>query len=175
MPTICYLSPQSFWCECFWKLLFLTSYTVPDKALSVLLAVSLVTILIFRLWGAVAGTEANLFGRSSFVLETPFCPNPLFLEFISAFSTFPWWKCFSWEFEFFYGRYTQESLVHFSSVQLSCSVMLNSLLPMNCRTPGFHDCHQLWELAHTHVHQVRDAIQSSHPLVSPSPPIFNPS
>ena len=29
------------------------------------------------------------------------------------------------------------------------------------------------ELAHTHVHQVADAIQPSHPLSSPSPPAFN--
>ena len=63
--------------------------TVQGEALSILLTVSLVTFLTLRLWGAVAGTEANLFGRSSFVLETPLCPNPLFLEFMSAFSTFP--------------------------------------------------------------------------------------
>ena len=31
------------------------------------------------------------------------------------------------------------------------------------------------ELAQTHVHQVGDAIQPSHPLSSPSPPAFNPS
>ena len=35
--------------------------------------------------------------------------------------------------------------------------------------------HQLPELAQTHVHQVRDTIQPSHPLLSPSPPAFNPS
>ena len=29
------------------------------------------------------------------------------------------------------------------------------------------------ELAQTHVHQVSDAIQPSHPLLSPSPPVFN--
>ena len=29
------------------------------------------------------------------------------------------------------------------------------------------------ELAQTHVHQVSDAIQPSHPLLSPSPPAFN--
>ena len=33
--------------------------------------------------------------------------------------------------------------------------------------------HQLLELAQTHVHQVGDAIQPSHPLSSPSPPAFN--
>ena len=39
--------------------------------------------------------------------------------------------------------------------------------------PGLPVYHQLLELAQTHVHQVSDAIQSSHPLLSPSPPAFN--
>ena len=33
--------------------------------------------------------------------------------------------------------------------------------------------HQLPELTQTHVHRIGDAIQSSHPLSSPSPPAFN--
>ena len=33
--------------------------------------------------------------------------------------------------------------------------------------------HKLPELTQTHVHQVGDAIQPSHPLSSPSPPAFN--
>jgi len=37
--------------------------------------------------------------------------------------------------------------------------------------PGFPVRHQLPELTQTHVQQVGDAIQSSHPLLSPSPPI----
>ena len=44
---------------------------------------------------------------------------------------------------------------------------------MDCSTPGFPVHHQLPELAQTHVHQVRDAIQPSHPLSSPSPPALN--
>ena len=35
--------------------------------------------------------------------------------------------------------------------------------------------HQLPEFTQTHVHQVSDAIQLSHPLSSPSPPAANPS
>ena len=47
--------------------------------------------------------------------------------------------------------------------------------PMDCSTPGFPVHHQLPELAQTHVHW-GDAIQpSSHPLLPPSPPSFNPS
>ena len=41
--------------------------------------------------------------------------------------------------------------------------------------PSFLVHHQLLEPAQTHVHQVADAIQPSHPLSSPSPPAFSPS
>ena len=44
---------------------------------------------------------------------------------------------------------------------------------MDCSMPGLPVLHQLLELAQTHVHQVGDAIQPSHPLLSPSPPAFN--
>ena len=44
---------------------------------------------------------------------------------------------------------------------------------MDCSIPGFPVHHQLSELAQTHVHQIGDAIQPSHPLLSPSPPAFN--
>ena len=39
--------------------------------------------------------------------------------------------------------------------------------------PGFSVHHQLQELTQTHVHRVSDAIQPSHPLLSPSPPAVN--
>ena len=44
---------------------------------------------------------------------------------------------------------------------------------MDCSTPGLLVHHQLLEFAQTHVHWVGDAIQPSHPLLSPSllPPI----
>ena len=57
-----------------------------------------------------------------------------------------------------------------SSVTQSFSTLCN---PMDCSTPGFPVHHQLPELAQTHVYQVGDAIQPSHPLSSPSPPAFN--
>ena len=44
---------------------------------------------------------------------------------------------------------------------------------MDCSTPGLLLHHQLLEPAKTHVHQVGDAIQPSHPLSLPSPPAFN--
>ena len=39
--------------------------------------------------------------------------------------------------------------------------------------PGFPVHHQLPELAQTHVHQVSNAIQPSHPLSNLSPPAFS--
>ena len=45
--------------------------------------------------------------------------------------------------------------------------------PMDCSTPGFPVHHQLLEFAQTHTHWVSNAIQSSHPLSSPSTPAFN--
>ena len=44
---------------------------------------------------------------------------------------------------------------------------------MDCSMPGFLVHHQLPELVQTHVHQVGDAIQTSHPLLPLSPPAFN--
>ena len=44
---------------------------------------------------------------------------------------------------------------------------------MDCSTPGSPVHHQLPELAQTHVRRVSDAIQPSHPLLSPSPPALN--
>ena len=55
---------------------------------------------------------------------------------------------------------------NFSSVTQLCPTLCN---PMDCSTPSFPVHHQLLELAQTHVHLVGDAIQPSHPLLSPSP------
>ena len=41
--------------------------------------------------------------------------------------------------------------------------------------PGLPVHHQLPEFTRTHVHRVGDAIQPSHPLLTPSPPAPNPS
>ena len=59
-----------------------------------------------------------------------------------------------------------------NSVTQSCPTLCD---PMDCSTSGFPVHHQLLELTQTHVHQVSDAIQASHPLSSPSPPSLIPS
>ena len=60
--------------------------------------------------------------------------------------------------------------VQFSSVAQLCPTLCDL---MDCSTPGFPVHHQHPELAQTHVHPVGDAIQPSHPLLSPSSPAFN--
>ena len=60
-----------------------------------------------------------------------------------------------------------------ASDQFSRSVVSDSCDPMDCITPGLPVHQQLLELAQTHVHRVSDAIQPSHPLLSPSPLAFN--
>ena len=60
--------------------------------------------------------------------------------------------------------------VQFSSVAQS---YWNLCDPMDCSTPGLPVHHQLLEFTQTQVHWVGDAIQPSHPLLSPSPPALN--
>ena len=62
--------------------------------------------------------------------------------------------------------------VQFSLVAQSCPTLCN---PMNHSTPGLPVHHQFLEFIQTHVHRVGDAIQTSHPLLSPSPPAPDPS
>ena len=64
------------------------------------------------------------------------------------------------------------SSIQFSSVAQSCLTLCD---PMNRSTPGLPVHHQLPEFTQTHVHQIGDAIQPSHPLSSPFPPAPNPS
>ena len=59
------------------------------------------------------------------------------------------------------------SSVQFSSVAQLCPALCD---PLNRSTPGLPVHHQLPEFTQTPVHRVRDAIQPSHPLSSPSPP-----
>ena len=53
-------------------------------------------------------------------------------------------------------------LVQFRSVAQLCPTLCD---PMNHSTPGLPVHHQLLEFTQTHIHQVSDAIQPSHPLV----------
>ena len=62
--------------------------------------------------------------------------------------------------------------IYFSSVTQLCLTLCD---PMNRSTPVLPIHHQLPDFTQTRVHRVSDAIQSSHPLLSPSPPSPHPS
>ena len=62
------------------------------------------------------------------------------------------------------------NIMSVSSVAQSCLTLCDS---MNRSTPGLPVHHQLLEFTQTHVHWVGDAIQPSHPLLSPFPPALN--
>ena len=66
--------------------------------------------------------------------------------------------------------FDEQSHAQFSSVAQSCLTLCD---PMNHSMPGFPVRHQLLEFTQTHVHWVSDAIQPSHPLLSPSLPALN--
>ena len=63
-----------------------------------------------------------------------------------------------------------QTSVQFISVAQSCLTLCD---PMDCSMPGLPVHHQLLKFTQTHVHWVGDAIQPSHPLLSPSPPAFS--
>ena len=100
----------------------------------------------FSIWLFTVGINTKLF--------------PLILEFPSSHFPLGEW---SW------------SLIVYFSVQFSHSVVSDSLRPHVYSTPGLPVHHQLPEFTQTDVHQVGDALQPSHPLLSPSPPAPNPS
>ena len=58
----------------------------------------------------------------------------------------------------------------FTSVTQSCPALCG---PMDSSMSGLPVYHQFLEITQTHVHRVGDAIKPSHPLSSPSHPIFN--
>ena len=70
----------------------------------------------------------------------------------------------------FFTIWVPRDVVQFSLVSQSCLTLCNS---MDCSMPGLPVPHQLPELAQTRVHQISDAIQPPHTLLSPSPPAFN--
>ena len=62
--------------------------------------------------------------------------------------------------------YSLAPYLQFTSVTQSCPTLFG---PMDCSTPGLPVHSQLPEVTQTHVHRVRNVIQPSHPLFSPSP------
>ena len=66
--------------------------------------------------------------------------------------------------------HAQLRYIYSCSVAQSCPTLCDLV---DYSTPGFPVLHYLQEFAQTHVHWVSDAIQASHLLSSPSPPVLN--
>ena len=100
--------------------------------------------------------DVSLFSFYSFCLS-----NSAFLAWL-----WQWFFPYSWNlaFSIFF------HILKVNSVAQSFPTLCDLV---NCSTPGFPVHHQLPELTQTHVHRVGDAIQPSHPLLSPSPLTFN--
>ena len=60
--------------------------------------------------------------------------------------------------------------ISFCSVAHLCPILCD---PMDYSRPGLPVRHQLLEFTQNHLHWVSDAIQPSHPLLAPSPPVLN--
>ena len=83
------------------------------------------------------------------------------------YSLIPWLEkqCFHW-----ISLLAKAASALVSSVTQSCPALCD---PKDCSMPGLPVHHQLPEPAQTHVHPGSDAIQPSHPLWSPPPPVFS--
>jgi len=89
--------------------------------------------------------------------EPPGKPMMILATIYSEFTV--WWACVKCFIQ-----------IQFSSVAQSYPTHCD---PRNRSTPGPTVYHQLPEFTQTYVHWVGDAIQPSHPLLSPSPPALN--
>ena len=83
-----------------------------------------------------------------------------------------WWARWVWDVHQIFQWHLGNGSIQFSSVTQLCPTLCD---PMNHSTPGLPVHHQILEFTQTHIHRVGDAIQPSHPLLSPSPPAANPS
>ena len=103
------------------------------------------------------------------------------------FSLNQWWNCNleKWTCWKSHRKETIDSEFKVRSTESKPVFQFSSALPLSrvqlFATPWTAVCQaslsitNSWSLLKTHVHQVGDAIQPSHPLLSPSPPAPNPS
>ena len=116
--------------------------------------------LLIKLW------KTDYLRNDKYVSDLNSCMNLRGLYFYLFLSfSFSWRRCEC--------KKDSELGIHFwtfSSVSQLCPTLCD---PMNCSTPGLPVHHQLPEITQTYVHRVSDAIEPSHPLLSPSPPVPN--
>ena len=98
----------------------------------------------------------------------------LYFDFLTSFHSEDYPILHRWSFPLISEHL---SLDFFSSIQFSsvAQLCLTPCDPMNRSMLGLPVHHQHPAFTQTHVHLVSDAIQSFHPLSSPSPPAPNPS
>ena len=72
-------------------------------------------------------------------------------------------------------HHSSKASIHWHSAFFTAQLCPTLCDPMNSSIPGLPVHHQLPEFTQTHVHRVGDAIQPSHPLLSPFPPASSPS
>ena len=83
------------------------------------------------------------------------------------------WKiwCTLWKKIYLHIPFKFYLMYFFSSVSLSCVRLF--AIPWTAACQASLSITSSWSLLKTYVHWVSDAIQPSHPLLSPSPPAFN--
>ena len=89
---------------------------------------------------------------------------------LHVFSLFLWQHCYSASLFADLSTLLHASVCSVNSVTQSCPTLCD---PMDCRHTRLHSPSPTPGLGQAHVHWVSDAIQSSHPLLSPSPPALN--
>ena len=158
------------WCWCTWSCtyvvvqslthvwLFVTPWTSAHQV-SLSFTISLSLLRLVSIGSAMPSNHLILL-RLLLLLPSIFCSIRIFSNQSALHIRWPKY----WSFSF------SISSVQFSSVTQSCPILCD---PMNHSMPGLPVYHQLLEFTPTHVHRVGDAIQPSHPLLSPSPPAFN--
>ena len=138
-------------------------------------------------WNIFRTLNTFVFSVALLRLVCPYpAPPPIICVHFRIFQlAFVVWKTYPWDFDAWSRGEEKDGMclsklirvevfvsVEFSSVIQSCLTLCD---PMNRRTPGLPVHHQLSEFTQTHINQVSDAIQPSHPLSSPFPPAPNPS
>ena len=82
-----------------------------------------------------------------------------------------------WQSTFFMGQLSHPYMTSGKTIALIIWTFVSKVMSLlfNTRSTFLLELDQLPEFTQTHVHRVSDAIQTSHPLSSPSPPDPNPS
>ena len=92
-------------------------------------------------------------------------------EVVFKLGTWSWFAEVVWEELTPFGAFC--FFFQFSPAQLVAQLCLTLCKPMDCSTPGLPSTTNMWSLLK--LMPIELAIQPSHPLLSPSPPVFNHS